>query len=247
MRWTIRRKLLVSIGLPLLITYLLVLRWDYQQQRENAVRFMQDMVLTRARLTAGVINTRLEQAEQLARAVGNMISTRPGGEAVLRAGPLIVPRQDDWVSTVVVTMERPLSGQEATGKASNGFVVRRMGRGARPGEPPREPSRELPPALEVKGGQSWIATVMTSGKEAWFGPLAVPGLGRGEASIFAVPVTTTDNQGVAAVVVPTFFMRRAANPMAKMLEDSEEGGGECDHCPGRRTAQRPVAAVGTDE
>ena len=66
MRWTIRQKLILYTCIPLLVTYIGLLAWDYNTQRANARKAMQEMVLTRARMTASVINARLEQAAAMA-------------------------------------------------------------------------------------------------------------------------------------------------------------------------------------
>ena len=56
MRLTVRGKLILTIGIPLIITYVAMLSWDYVYQRQRVSEFMQQVVLGRAGLTVGILD-----------------------------------------------------------------------------------------------------------------------------------------------------------------------------------------------
>ena len=60
MKSTIRLKLILYISLPLLITYLGMLSWDYQKQRSVAMQQMEELVSERAQSAAAHLDSRQE-------------------------------------------------------------------------------------------------------------------------------------------------------------------------------------------
>lgn len=197
MRWTIRRKLMLSISIPLLITYLLVLGWDYHRQRAIVTTFMQDLMLTRARLMVNAINTKLEQAQDLARATasaaaGNVMTVQGNaGESVRIA---VMPKAD-WVVAGLVAMPSPAGG------------VRMMVVHAPPGENVTPVQKEV----ALNGDEAWYTAVMQTGRAGWFGPMPQPGIVDSEVVMYATPVQVQDRiVGVGAVLVPPESFRQVS-------------------------------------
>ena len=228
MRWTIRQKLILYSCFPLLVTYIGLLAWDYNTQRANARKAMQEMVLTRARMTASVINARLEQAAAMAdarasdvAALGSTVDLlqRPLFNAgrMLRAGerpasrPASRPgvefrgmRLSDWVSTLVIAWDPNFTTQKR--KTAIAFY-------ASTGPRPHDISTQLD---YLKPSSQWYLNTMRERRGVWYDPIVDPTFGPTPVAIYATPIVSGDEyHGVVAIAIPVGNFRRAAVSLPK--------------------------------
>src|SRR5687768_11340980 len=132
---TIRWKLILSISIPLLVTYLGMLAWDYYRQRAAAVAQMQQLVLERAESTAARVDARLAGVMQVAHSIASGMENRPNLTAVqsrmLLSGAV---RQTQGVAAVYGVVVDPGGQGEARSQ-----VIRRGGGGGGIGDRWRGP------------------------------------------------------------------------------------------------------------
>jgi serine phosphatase RsbU (regulator of sigma subunit) len=226
---TIRWKLMFSISLPLLVTYLGMLAWDYYRQRNAAMAQMQQMVVERAENAAGHIDARLHAVAQLAQSMATLIENRQNpAEASARIQSGF--RQNPWVAAITVAMEP--QGRGGTGRPE-GMVTRRTGGGM-----PRV--AQLPPGV---GQREWYVRAKESGAPAWTDPYddVSPGGGGGgtggdgesprRACTYAVPMIVGEQfRGVVAVSIYVDELRqlRQRPPSPSMQQRPSGRGGRGD-------------------
>lgn len=191
MRWTIRRKLTLYISIPLLLTYIVLLTWDFYRQAADARRLMQDLALERANQFAAVFNGRLEGVARIADSLASSFAARPNmlqpaAQATLFGGL----RRDDWVAAITVAVV-PAEGST---DAPTGYLLRRQG-----GLPRAE---ALPPG-EDSTLSDWYVAVAADSKPHWLRPRLNRILSAAPVFTYAVPIIEGDRlHGVVAVHVP---------------------------------------------
>ena len=106
MSLSIRWKLILSISIPLLATYLGMLGWDYWRQRVSAMSQAQELVSERAQNTAAHLDTRLAAIMQVAESTASALDNRPSmTDAQIDALLQSTLRQNVWVASTVVALE----------------------------------------------------------------------------------------------------------------------------------------------
>ena len=115
---SIRTKLVLSLGLPLLISYLALLAADFVIGRRVAVEQMQATVLERAEGAARVVDSRLASVAQISHAVTMMAAANPAERA---RSALEEALNNRWVTTATIVVA-PADGPPTT------YVARRENR-----------------------------------------------------------------------------------------------------------------------
>ena len=191
---TIRWKLILSISIPLLVTYLGMLGWDYYRQRTAAMTQMQQAVLERAENAAGHIQARLAAVAQVAESTAALVESRPNvTEAQLRTIVQTVQRQSPWVAVTAVALEPRGKG------GVRGVVARRaMGGPPRTGEPPGTVT-----------SRDWYVNAKREGRGVWTGPHREVGGDERIVCTYSMPIMVGDVfGGVAAASVVVEELRR---------------------------------------
>lgn len=189
MRWTIRRKLTLYISIPLLLTYVVLLTWDFYRQAADARRLMQDLALERANQLAAVFSGRLEGVVRITDSLASAFAARPNmpqpaAQATLLGGL----RRDDWVAAITVALAAP----EGSADAPTGYLLRRQG-----GFPRAE---ALPPGED---SSDWYLAVAADSKPHWIRPRLNRILASVPVFTYAVPIIEAERlRGVVAVHVP---------------------------------------------
>lgn len=76
-RLTLRTRLILTITLPLLVTYIAMLAWDWRIQRDEALTRARAQIAERASSAAAGFEARLDGVRQLAEGVANVLEARP--------------------------------------------------------------------------------------------------------------------------------------------------------------------------
>ena len=175
MRLRVRSKLILFISIPLIITYVAVLSWDYLQQREQAMVLTQDLVLERASLTAGVLDARLLQAQQLAGQMAESLSQRQDPlDGRSRLWLATVLSQYEWSAAAVVALEDP------AGRSS--MVVRPA---------PAFGAGEIPASLNYNSPAApWYWRVKQGRSGQWFSPMEAAGVLDEPTIVYSVPIVS---------------------------------------------------------
>jgi len=191
---TIRWKLILSISIPLLVTYLGMLGWDYYRQRTAAMTQMQQAVLERAENAAGHIQARLAAVAQVAESTAALVESRPNvTEAQLRTIVQTAQRQTPWIAVTAVALE-------PRGKGGVRGVVARRGMGGPPrtGEPPGTVT-----------SRDWYVNAKREGRGVWTGPHREVGGDERIVCTYSMPIMVGDAfAGVAAASVVVEELRR---------------------------------------
>lgn len=203
MRWTIRRKLTLYVSLPLLLTYVVLLTWDFYRQANDARALMQDLALERADQLAAVYSGRLDAVARVAESVATGIASHPSmAPGQVQAGLVTALRHDSWiVSAAVVDAGGPDGSEEPVG-----YLVRREGMVPRP---------EILRSRVDTVDSDWYSAVAADHKVHWIGPRDYPMLGSRPVISCAVPILQGDQLwGVAAMQVPVGVLgvRRGLEP-----------------------------------
>ena len=191
---TIRWKLILSISIPLLVTYLGMLGWDYYRQRTAATEMMQQAVLERAENAAGHIQARLAAVAQVAESTAAIVEGRPNvTEAQLRTIVQGVQRQTPWIAQTAVVMEPGVKG------GVRAVVARRAMLGPpRTGEPPGTVT-----------SRDWYVNAKREGRGVWTGPHREVGGDERIVCTYSMPIMVGDAfAGVAAASVVVEELRR---------------------------------------
>ena len=196
MNLTLRWKLILSISIPLLLTYVGLLGWDYVRQRDAAVKQMQDLATERAASAAATLDARLSSVMQLVDTTATVLTNRPNlTEGQVRALLLSVGRQNPWVAGAAIAFD------PATDAGRGALAIQRGAGGF-----PR--LVELPADGEGHFvDEPWYAGPSAAHAGAWTEPYRDPVLGAGEAvATYAVPFQAADGttfRGVVAVSLRT--------------------------------------------
>src|SRR5688572_11219700 len=182
---TIRWKLIFSISVPLLITYLGMLAWDYYRQRSSAMEQMQQMVLDRAEGNAANLDARLMGVMQAAQSVASALEARPlTTDVPARAALATALRQNPWVASAAVVLE-------SQGKSDNvhGVIARR-------GEGPLTRFNDVQPAAARR---DWYVRAKEGAAAAWTEPYT-DASGDRRVCTYVVPIFSSEQfRGVVAV------------------------------------------------
>jgi sigma-B regulation protein RsbU (phosphoserine phosphatase) len=230
---TIRWKLILSISIPLLVTYLGMLAWDYYRQRSAAIETMQKSVLERAESTAAHIDARLASAQQLAASTAALLESRPTGTAeqarFVLAGAM---RQSPWVSSVMVK-------GETGGTDSPVYVARRGTFRTAEIEEPGETLRALYAQVKQTRTPAWspphedVAGTATTLAERVGRPREPTTQRSRPVCTYAVPVIVNDEfRGVVGVNMRLDELRQLRPPTRGVLGGA--GGGTFRGPPGIR-------------
>jgi hypothetical protein len=201
---TIRWKLILSISIPLLVTYLGMLGWDYYRQRSAATEVMQREVLERAESTAGNLDARLTGIMQGAESAATLIESRQGlAETQLRSAVVARLRQNPWAYSTAIMME-PSGG---TG-VPHGFALRRGGGG---------PGGSGGRVIELGGPDARPSEMYTRAKSErkpfWTAPFEDPNGDGRRLVAYVVPITIDDEfRGVAAASIAVDELRQLRGP-----------------------------------
>jgi serine phosphatase RsbU (regulator of sigma subunit) len=212
---TIRWKLILSISVPLLITYLGMLAWDYQRQRAAAMEQLQWAVLERAESTAAHLDARLASAVQLASSTATLLESRPSAAAAAEQVRLVLAgatRENPWVSSVMVQMEQP-------GRPGPLYVARRGTFRVTEVEEPGEALHALYARVKERGAGAWSQPHEDVARAAALTPSGSAG-GRagaaraaGDVCTYAVPVVIGEEfRGIVAVNVRLEELRQLRPP-----------------------------------
>jgi len=189
MNLTIRWKLILAIGLPLLVMYAAMLVWDYTQQRAAALAQMTELVTERATTAAAYIDSRLRAVMQMADTTAGALTARP--------------------ALAESTLQRLLAGSLRPGDLAYAAFI-----ALEPGEVFTEPPllllRRAPGAPRVIGAaeagdyvsSSWFSRARDRREGAWSELHSEPFLGDALLYTYAAPFFYGDRfRGVVAVSV----------------------------------------------
>ncbi len=187
MSLSIRWKLILSISIPLLVTYLGMLGWDYWRQRESAMHTAQEVVSDRAVKAATLLDTRLAAIMQVAESTAAVLDNRPNmTDADVAAQLQRTLGQNVWVTSIILALEPnapPLSAKRMQ-------VVRRNGR------------NNLAPVVDLRSRQ-WYIRARDSRAPGWSEPYDEPreSLGR-RICTYSIPLIVNNQfHGVVAVSI----------------------------------------------
>ena len=100
---SIRAKLILSISIPLLLTYLGLLAWDYQHQRDLAISDLKAFLQQRAEGVAGQLDARLTSVTQLSRLAVTPLETEHGDLRIRTAA--VGAMRNPWVVGLTVAFD----------------------------------------------------------------------------------------------------------------------------------------------
>lgn len=104
---SIRLKLILSICVPLIVGYALVLIWDYQRSYQRAVEWSEGRVAERAAAAAAQVNERLVSVQQIADTTAAALTSRPlAVENQVRGALLSSLRPHAWMSGIWLTFDK---------------------------------------------------------------------------------------------------------------------------------------------
>lgn len=219
MRFSIRWKLILSISIPLLLTYGGMFAWDYWRLREAAIEEMQDRVQERAQNLAGNLNARLEAIMQVAGSTAMALARQNDlSDEQLRAVLTASLRQNQWVSSTVVILDPPSSERTATNST---IMLIRRGAGPGGGGGFAGPAGPGGPAgfgggrfNDAPGDQAYrqmplYTEVAAQKTPTWIHPYTARGLGPGPVCTYSVPVLSGERfRGVVAVNVAVIDLQQ---------------------------------------
>jgi sigma-B regulation protein RsbU (phosphoserine phosphatase) len=228
---TIRWKLILSISIPLLVTYLGMLGWDYYRQRSAATEVMQREVLERAESTATNLDARLSGIMQWAESTATLIESRSTLTDVQQLRGVLQARlrQNPWAYSTAILMEPP-GGRGMP----HGFALRRGGGGPGGGR-----------LIEIGAAArqtEMYARAKSERKPFWAGPFEDPNGDGRRVCAYVVPITIDDQfRGIAAASIAVDELRqlRGGGPARR-----ERGAGDAR---GRFRGERPASQPTTAE
>jgi sigma-B regulation protein RsbU (phosphoserine phosphatase) len=195
---SIRRKLILSLSIPLLLTYAAMLAWDYWRARDQAEQQLQEMVSDRAERLASDFNSRMEATMQSAEVAGAALA-RLGSSNVtapmLESAAVTMLRQNRAVPSTIVVVWQPETPAGESAARPEVVTVRRALGGPRVLNLARE-------------GQyvnaSFCTEVRRQRKGMWFGPQVDHQLTPANPSaIFCTPILDGERLcGVLFTVLP---------------------------------------------
>lgn len=198
---TIRYKLSLSIGIPLLLTYFGMLGWDYHRQRQLAMEQMRKSVLERGERIAAQLDARLNAVMHAAEATARLLGERSNlGEVPQRIVLTEQLRRMPWARSMTVVWE----SQDGR-PADAALTVHRRG-----------PQRRGDEATASAVG-AWYAQVKASRAETWADlepSSGVPAATGGDAfaeftCTYAVPILSDGVfRGALAVAIPPSELRQ---------------------------------------
>lgn len=214
MHLKVRSKLLLLICVPLIITYGVMLVWDYTSQRARARETVEELVLGRANLTVGILDTRLAQVQQLATIVADALEQRQEriDPAFLRQRILGAIGQFGYTAGVVVALE---PDPKEPGRKNNA-VIRRTPAGVNVADLPEGLNYDSPDV-------PWYWQVKQSGEPHWFPESNAAGIFAVPTIAYSMPLMVDGEfHGVISVhVLPTVFRRvRVPRARAQLAEPS---------------------------
>src|SRR5688572_4577186 len=199
----IRGKLILSISLPLLVTYLGLLAWDYHRQRNLTMALLQQQALERAEGTAATLDARLSSVVQVTNSLAALLESPANrNERQLRAA-LFGALRNPFVASATITLQL-----EATSPATS-FTARR---GDGPFSPGRDRDRDR--ALVESIPPEWHARFATSNTAGWTDPYELPdhdgGARSAQACTYVVPIHSEAGvaPGTAALTIIPAELRR---------------------------------------
>jgi sigma-B regulation protein RsbU (phosphoserine phosphatase) len=179
MHLTIRWKLILSISIPLLLTYAGLLGWDYYRQRSSALLQMQALVSERAQSEAGHLDARLSAVMEAGDSIAAVLANRPGiTTAQLRALLTAHFRRDPWIVQSDIVLNRQVGPGESSAGAPIAVSARHVF-----GSQPK--LTDLPDPDDVTK-HPWLGQARR-GQSGWSSPHAEPGITR-LVCTYAVPV-----------------------------------------------------------
>ncbi|MCX5659592.1 MAG: hypothetical protein NTW19_07700, partial [Planctomycetota bacterium] len=194
---SIRRKLVLSISIPLLVTYLGLLAWDYHRQRSLTIQQMQQTVLERAEGTAARLDARLTGAVHLADSLAALLESPANhNERQIQSGLSGAVRLP-WVTSATITLE-PADGSDAK------TIIRHRGVGT---PLPNRDRVVLDAALPT-----WYAHVQSTRAAGWTEPYEIPANDPKKSlrvCTYVVPIVAENVvAGAAAVTIDLRELRR---------------------------------------
>jgi len=201
MQLSIRWKLILSISIPLLLTYLGMLGWDYWRQRDAAMKQMQDLVTERAQNTAAHLDTRLASIMQSAESLASALENRPNlTEQQVRALLLATLRQNTWIAVTAIALE-PDAPPTTIPRT---LLARRSSTG---------PSVIEPKSDEQLIARSWYTTPKETHTAGWSDPYDEAAESPRRICTFSVPLMVNDTfRGVVATSVYVEELRMLRRP-----------------------------------
>ena len=214
MKLSLRWKLILLICGPLIAVACVLLAWDYQVQRRQAVAQVVEIVTDRARTSADLIEARLMTVMQSADNAAVAISMRSGsGENLLRtifnnqarANPLII-------SSLIIL-------EPGEGRPPVGLLQRRGGPGQRA-------SMSTDVMRQLGDDAEWLLAAERAGKGQWSGPLSVPAMGAGVLYIYTAPVMDGEQaRGVIAHAIAAEEIQSILIPELREVGNRPDGAG----------------------
>lgn len=205
---SLRKKLILSICLPLLALYAAVLGWDYSQSRHQAMEQAQQLVAERAGNAAAQLNGRLLTMQQTIDSAAGMLTNQQQITESQTRDVLRWAMRPSWIEDAWIAFS-------ATATRASNIAMLPMVRRSRmgpPGEPrqgggpgsqpgprgPNLPAMEVPltkPAAE----QPWYAIVRETHKGTWFDPDDFAEPDGGKSVIYSAPFYTTAGEFAGVV------------------------------------------------
>lgn len=239
---SIRWKLILSIGLPLVLTYLGMFAWDYATLRNEAIKTVQTRVSDRADDYADKIDMQLRSVMALADSAATFLGTRSEVSEFqirpllmnnIRLNPLVFAT---WIALTPAPSSSPV-GAPTDERPLPDSAPRRPDAPVRQGGigPPR-PVRGTPTASHrtawmlmhatngaVRNGELeddyssavWFAGPRESGKSGWFGPMQTPHFEQQQVCLYAAPFKENDLfKGVVVVALRVQDLQNLLHPPA---------------------------------
>jgi sigma-B regulation protein RsbU (phosphoserine phosphatase) len=234
MRLSIRWKLILLIGIPLVLTYVGMLSWDYIRLRKGAIEQMQELVSERAQTQAGILNARLQAAMQLAESVATSLARQPAAnDAQIRTWLNTSREQNQWVSSLGA-----IFAGASESERPRAVIVRRGPGGPRGGpDPPEFDYAQMPIYSEVAADH----------KPRWLDARTMRGFGPGAVSAYSVPIVARDGfKGVVAVTVGVEDLQQSRPRPPPRGRGGRGGRGMPPASRPATAAAEIVAAIGAD-
>ena len=195
----IRGKLILSISLPLLVTYLGLLAWDYHRQRNATMAQMQQSALERAEGTAAQLDARLSTVVQVTNSLATLLETPANrSDRQLRAA-LYGALRNPFVSSATIT----LNADDASSPTA--FTARR-------GSGPPSPNRDR--GIVETAPHEWHARAASSNASGWTDVYDLPPDDNGgtpaRVCTYVVPIQSESGAaGSAALTIIPADLRRS--------------------------------------
>jgi len=210
---SIRWKLILSISIPLLLTYLGVLAFDYFRQRSTAQEQMQDLVEERAGTLARELDARMRAAMILGQFIASALEATPEmprerldgllaanvrpGTSVVAWGVIFEPK----AAATQPGLREPAT--QARERRHEAVLVRRYDRNRR--------IREVP--IDTYPTFAWYQRCAAERKPLWSDPYVDGLVGRTHLASFTAPILVNDAfRGAAVVFVNLDELRQSLSP-----------------------------------